>query len=74
MASFQPFNVGRHQCIGLKLAYAEMRIVIARIAYSFDLQLADETDRFDWGEQSTYITWEKRPLKVVVSRAGDSSV
>ncbi|KAJ4991606.1 cytochrome P450 [Stagonosporopsis vannaccii] len=70
MASFEPFNVGRHQCIGLRLAYAEMRIVISRIVYSFDLRLADDTDRFDWGEQCTYITWEKRPLKVVVTRAG----
>ncbi len=71
MASFQPFNVGRHQCIGLKLAYAEMRIVVARVVYSFDLRLADDKDRFDWGEQNTYITWEKRPLKVVVNSAGN---
>lgn len=59
--------MGRHQCIGLKLANAEMRIAIARIVYAFDLRLEDERDRFDWGEQATYMTWEKRPLKVVVT-------
>lgn len=67
MASFNPFSVGRHQCIGMKLAYAEMRIIVARIVFAFDLSLADKTDRFDWGEQETYIFWEKRPLNVVLT-------
>lgn len=53
----------------MKLALAEMRIVIARIVHAFDLRLADEGDRFDWGEQAAYITWEKRPLRVVVGKA-----
>ncbi|KAF2630500.1 cytochrome P450 [Macroventuria anomochaeta] len=69
MAAFQPFGMGRHQCIGLKLAYAEMRVVVARVVWRFDLRLADERDRFDWSEQATYLTWEKRPLNVVVRRA-----
>lgn len=69
MASFNPFSVGRHQCIGLKLAYAEMRIIVARMIFAFDLTLADATDKFDWGEQETYILWEKRPLNVVVTEA-----
>ncbi|KAF1358443.1 cytochrome P450 [Lizonia empirigonia] len=51
MASFQPFSVGRHQCIGLKLAYAEMRIIVARVLWSFDIQLADPEDRFEWGSR-----------------------
>jgi cytochrome P450 len=67
MASFNPFSVGRHQCIGMKLAYAELRIVIARIVFAFDLELADKHDRFDWGEQESYILWEKRPLNVVIT-------
>jgi cytochrome P450 len=67
MGSFQPFSVGRHQCIGMKLAYAEMRIIIAKVLFSFDIRLVDREDCFDWGEQETYITWEKRPLNVVVS-------
>lgn len=66
MASFQPFHLGRHQCIGLKLAWAEMRVVIARVLYVFDLRLADEKERCDWGDQKSYITWVKRPLNVVI--------
>jgi cytochrome P450 len=57
MASFQPFQMGRHVCIGAKLAYAEMRVVLARLLWSFDLKLVEDRDRWDWGEQKTYILW-----------------
>lgn len=69
MASFQPFSIGRHQCIGMKIAYAEMRIIVARVLWEFDIKLADQQDRFDWGEQETYILWEKRPLNILVTLA-----
>jgi cytochrome P450 len=57
MASFQPFQMGRHVCIGAKLAYAEMRVILTRFVWSFDVELAEETDRWDWGQQKTYILW-----------------
>jgi cytochrome P450 len=68
-SAFQPFGLGRHSCIGLKLAYAEMRLVLARLLYVFDVRLAHENDRWDWGEQDTYIFWEKKPLRVILRRA-----
>jgi len=57
MSSFQPFGMGRHSCIGMKLAYAMMRVTVARFLFAFDIALADEKDRWDWGEQKTYILW-----------------
>ena len=50
-----------------------MRVVIARILYAFDLRLADEKDKYDWGEQKSFITWVKRPLNVVVTSANKST-
>lgn len=44
-------------CIGMKMAYSEMRVILSRLLWSFDLALADEKDRWDWGEQKTYIFW-----------------
>ncbi|KAK6067808.1 cytochrome P450 (isotrichodermin C-15 hydroxylase) [Seiridium cupressi] len=41
--ALQPFNVGPRNCIGRNLAYAEMRLILARIIYDFDLKLADES-------------------------------
>ncbi|KAF2119388.1 cytochrome P450 [Lophiotrema nucula] len=72
MSTFQPFGFGRHSCIGMKLAYAEMRLILARLLYAFDLSLADDKDRWDWGQQKTYILWEKEPLKVTLRRSGKS--
>ena len=66
MSAFQPFNTGRHSCIGQKLAYAEMRLVLAKMIYSFDMHLADGNDVWDWGVQKTFIFWEKRPLYVIL--------
>jgi hypothetical protein len=33
---FQPFSIGRHQCIGYKFAWAEMRLVLARLLWAFE--------------------------------------
>lgn len=41
----------------MKLAYAEMRVTLARLLFAFDISLASEKDRWDWGEQKTYIFW-----------------
>jgi cytochrome P450 len=69
LSAFQPFSLGRHSCIGQSLAYAEMRLVIARLIYAFDFQLADPSDTWDWGKQKTFIFWEKEPLKVMIRDA-----
>ncbi|KAH8712078.1 benzoate 4-monooxygenase cytochrome P450 [Phaeosphaeriaceae sp. PMI808] len=69
MACFQPFQVGRNNCVGMKLAYAEMRVILARLLWKFDIRLENEADRWDWGVQKTYILWEKKPLKVVLRQA-----
>lgn len=57
LAGFQPFQTGRHVCLGMKHAYAEMRVTLAKLLWNFDLRLKNEADRWDWGEQKTYILW-----------------
>ncbi len=69
LSAFQPFQLGRHSCIGQSLAYAEMRLILVRLIYAFDFQLADPKDRWDWGTQKTFIFWEKEPLKVLLRSA-----
>jgi cytochrome P450 len=49
--------MGRHVCIGMNLAYAELRVTVARLLFAFDMRLADEKDRWDWGKQKTHILW-----------------
>ncbi|KAF2133687.1 cytochrome P450 [Dothidotthia symphoricarpi CBS 119687] len=69
MSAFRPFLVGRHSCIGMKLAYAEMRVILARLLWAFDIALEDDEDRWDWGTQKIFVFWEKKPLRVVLRRA-----
>lgn len=60
-AVFKPFSHGSRDCIGKNLAYGEMRLMIARLLYRFDFELAFEQD--GWHDsQRTFIVWEKGPL------------
>lgn len=47
------------------LAYSEMKLILARIIYNFDIQLVDEEN--DWMKQDTYILWDKGPLPVYLT-------
>jgi cytochrome P450 len=38
---FQPFSIGPRNCIGRNLAYAEMRMILARVLWTFDLELCE---------------------------------
>ncbi|KAF3037521.1 hypothetical protein E8E12_007436 [Didymella heteroderae] len=62
LEAFEPFLVGRHKCIGQKLAWAIMRLTLARLLYAFNLEPTHNVP--DFGMQKTYIFWEKAPLKV----------
>jgi hypothetical protein len=48
------------------LAYAEMRLVVAKVLFSFDLELVDKTQ--DWfSGQKVFSVWEKPSLMVKVT-------
>jgi hypothetical protein len=50
-------------CGCTSLAYMEMRIILARVIWNFDMTLADESQ--DWhARQKVYIMWDKGPLIV----------
>lgn len=57
----QPFSVGPRSCLGKPLAYNEMRVILARLLWNFDLELCAES-KDTWTKQYTYTLWEKRPL------------
>ncbi len=57
-----PFSIGPRMCIGVNLAYMEMRIILAKIVYSFDWAL---TEDFDWIKSSKlFQLWTKPKLSV----------
>jgi cytochrome P450 len=57
------FSFGPRACLGKNLAYAEMRLILAKVLFAFDLELVDKER--DWtGEQKCFTLWEKQALEV----------
>ena len=56
--------------VTLSLAYFEMRSILARMLWHFEIQLVDESR--DWTDLYEYAVWDRRPLWVRLQhRAGD---
>lgn len=54
------------------LAYAEMRLISARILYKFDIELAPGTE--GWLEsQKAYSVWDKPPLPIYLKPAATTT-
>ncbi|KAF2726932.1 cytochrome P450 [Polyplosphaeria fusca] len=67
---YQPFSFGPRNCIGNNLARAEMRIMLAKLLWHFDLEkpelsTEDEKTWDGWMDRlKVYFLWEKPPLMV----------
>ncbi|KAJ3497144.1 hypothetical protein NLG97_g2124 [Lecanicillium saksenae] len=63
-AVFKPFSHGPRDCIGKNLAYAEMRLLAARILHEFEFTIQGQSD---WqAKQRMFGLWEKAPLMVQI--------
>ncbi|KIW77178.1 hypothetical protein Z517_09624 [Fonsecaea pedrosoi CBS 271.37] len=60
----QPFSFGPRNCIGKALAYVEIRLILAKMLWSFDMSLTPQQAQTPWDDQGTYMMWEKHPLMV----------
>jgi cytochrome P450 len=59
----QPFNTGPRNCIGQNLAMSQMRLMLARLIWNFDIELCKESD--DWLKMDAHaLVYRKRPLMV----------
>ncbi|KAI1420079.1 cytochrome P450 [Xylaria sp. FL1777] len=55
----QPFSTGTRNCLGINLAWHEMRLMLAKLVYEFDI----ESDAgSNWLDQNVYVIWERKPL------------
>ncbi|TVY15286.1 Cytochrome P450 monooxygenase FUM2 [Lachnellula arida] len=68
-SALQPFSVGPSNCIGQHLAMAEMRAILARMLWHFDISLCEESAR--WNDQKVFIFWDKPDLIVTLRERKD---
>ncbi|KAJ5824290.1 hypothetical protein N7447_006630 [Penicillium robsamsonii] len=60
--AMQPFSFGPRNCIGRNLAYVEMRIILARMIFNFDMEL-DQPEQ-NWMDQECFVLWDKPKLMI----------
>ncbi|TGJ86238.1 hypothetical protein E0Z10_g2557 [Xylaria hypoxylon] len=71
LKAFQPFSAGPRDCIGKNLAYAEMRLILAKIIFSFDIKVAEDSKH--WLDQKVYSVWIKPPLNIYLKPVSRNS-
>ncbi|KAJ5090223.1 hypothetical protein N7532_008907 [Penicillium argentinense] len=70
--AFQPFSYGPRNCLGQHLANAEMRLIMTKLLWHFDLDLLEECR--NWSVQKTYSLWSRPALNVALYRAGSDNI
>ena len=56
--------VANTDCIISRLAWVEMKMVLAKVLWNFDLELAEKMKEGDWTDQKVYLLNEKMPMYV----------
>lgn len=67
--AFNPFSIGPHNCPGRTLAYLEMRLILAKMVWHFDMEIPKGMDLPRWEQQEIFWFWDKQPTKVKISNA-----
>ncbi|CRG82767.1 hypothetical protein PISL3812_00113 [Talaromyces islandicus] len=57
---FMPFSYGPRDCLGRRLGWAELRVILATLVWHFDMINRSPENR--WEEQLEFVMWEKKPL------------
>jgi cytochrome P450 len=61
--ALQPFSLGPRNCLGMNLAYAEVRVILARLLWNFDMELCEES--MNWAEgMKVFMILQRPPLMV----------
>jgi len=63
----QPFSTGPHACLGVNLAWAEMRLILSKLVWAFEIT-AGVGQPVIWEKLRTFALIEKQPVVVVMRK------
>ncbi|KAJ5364467.1 uncharacterized protein N7496_010180 [Penicillium cataractarum] len=66
--ALRPFSYGPRNCLGQHLANAEMRLILAKFLWHFDLELQPES--LHWSVQNSFALWSRPALWVKLRHPG----
>ncbi|KAL9118644.1 MAG: hypothetical protein Q9187_004808 [Circinaria calcarea] len=61
----KPFGLGARSCLGKSVALAELRVVLARLVWNFDLSIALGR-QINWMDLKTYIVVQKEQIEIMI--------
>jgi len=64
LSAVQSFSVGMWSCIGKQLAYGELRVIIAKMCWNFDMSVAVDGRDVEWEDQKSWFLVEKQAFDV----------
>ncbi|KAL8989743.1 MAG: hypothetical protein Q9177_001441 [Variospora cf. flavescens] len=65
--AYEPFMVGPRNCLGKSLAWAEMKLILCKVIWKFDMELG-EGNKNDWSmEQKIWLLPERSPVYVKIT-------
>lgn len=60
--------MGPRKCLGQVMAWAEMRLILARLLWTFDIKPARELGDWNNNRQQSQIMWAMEPFEVQLRR------
>lgn len=63
-AAMNVFGMGLRRCLGEKLAWFELRLIVASVVLNFSLTSGYEGVPLDWEAQKSYFVIEREPMMV----------
>lgn len=69
----QTFSYGPRNCVGKYVAYNEMRTIMARLLWEFDMKLDPSSAKWTkpYSEHKSWLIWSKPPLFVYLKKRQD---
>lgn len=61
--AFNPFSLGPRACLGINLAYLELRVIVAKMVWAYEWEMVDKD--VDWNrDNKMYLLWKKPDMKM----------